>query len=864
MALSQQLAEQLSSAYTSGDIGAVNQLLSANQVGAKDVQSFWSATPEQMSTLASKGVSFYNAPTTGGITTLTNTGGAAGPNTLTGGNAALTSAASTVLPTITLPSNIGTQSANAKASLYNTLLEQGYTDAQIRNAAGTQTDADWNELQRLSKTAPSYSNLINQAYGSIGRTGFGTGTANIDRPGYDYWMSELTKGNLTPDVFRSTFDKAVDDFIAANPTDVYSRQALTTRLPNQFVTSDGKTVDMTSLNKGFEWAEANKFDDAALKNTLGEKTYNDYVTKYGQGIMSTLNPALADGKITGQEALDIVSAAKKYGLDANEISKYTKLNSNISKAFFDTYDKTLTGIVGNALDANSSMTEAQRIGSILALQGKYGVTDSDIAKYSDGKVTKEAVTGYLDPLRNFSSDFEKTLSTPDLTYKQLNDFLEGSLSKSAVKAIYGEKLSELDKKYDDIDAKWSRYGVDSYQAQTIYDQINNINKAAADKGLKTWNGDWMSGGDNAAIEAAVRLQKKGVDNLSDLKVTPKFENAEAVEMFNGQPVQTDKDGRKFTTTYNDYTGGAEQTYVPAGAQTQLAYPKVSSYAGESGGEYTEYVPLTADELKTYDAKTGKFDLLTGKNLIDASTGKVISSMPGSTNNFVVDSYSTGNFFKGKDKTFGLMISDSGVPVPYQTTEKTGVVYSPILPILASFLIPGLASTISGMLPGAAVTGTGAVGAGAGIGFAPATAMNTALSNALAGGIVGGSTAALRDGSFGKGFVSGAINPLVNYGVGSLLPTGFDPMLGKVITNTAGNVARAAFTGADVGDAFKGGILSGAADYALNPVFNAMNLTPAQVNLATGIVIPSLLGQDINPINAIKTLGSLAQSTGATK
>ena len=55
-----------------------------------------------------------------------------------------------------LPTDIGSYTAQQKADLYNSLIGQNFTDAQIRQAAGTQSDSDWSYLQNLAKiSAPS-------------------------------------------------------------------------------------------------------------------------------------------------------------------------------------------------------------------------------------------------------------------------------------------------------------------------------------------------------------------------------------------------------------------------------------------------------------------------------------------------------------------------------------------------------------------------------------------------------------------------------------------------------------------------------------------------------------------------------------
>jgi hypothetical protein len=49
-----------------------------------------------------------------------------------------------------LPSDVGTYTPEQKADLYNKFLSQGFNDAAIRQAAGQQTDTDWQTLQQLA------------------------------------------------------------------------------------------------------------------------------------------------------------------------------------------------------------------------------------------------------------------------------------------------------------------------------------------------------------------------------------------------------------------------------------------------------------------------------------------------------------------------------------------------------------------------------------------------------------------------------------------------------------------------------------------------------------------------------------------
>ena len=55
----------------------------------------------------------------------------------------------------TMPADMGTYSPQQKADLYNQFRGQGYGDQAIRQAAGTQTDADWQGLQDIAaKSGP--------------------------------------------------------------------------------------------------------------------------------------------------------------------------------------------------------------------------------------------------------------------------------------------------------------------------------------------------------------------------------------------------------------------------------------------------------------------------------------------------------------------------------------------------------------------------------------------------------------------------------------------------------------------------------------------------------------------------------------
>jgi len=68
-------------------------------------------------------------------------------------------------------------------------------------------------------------NLVNQAYGNIGRASVGANQNQIDQGGQNYWMNQLNSGAISPQDFAGIFSKAAQ---AAQPAtaNMYQNQAL--------------------------------------------------------------------------------------------------------------------------------------------------------------------------------------------------------------------------------------------------------------------------------------------------------------------------------------------------------------------------------------------------------------------------------------------------------------------------------------------------------------------------------------------------------------------------------------------------------------------------------------------------------------
>ena len=71
--------------------------------------------------------------------------------------------------------------------------------------------------------ATSYEDIVQGAYGAIGRTGIGTSAGTIDEEGFNFWLGALKTGAVTPDQLLANFNKSVAETIQQQPQAVNSQ-----------------------------------------------------------------------------------------------------------------------------------------------------------------------------------------------------------------------------------------------------------------------------------------------------------------------------------------------------------------------------------------------------------------------------------------------------------------------------------------------------------------------------------------------------------------------------------------------------------------------------------------------------------------
>lgn len=308
-----------------------------------------------------------------------------------------------------------------------------------------------------------YADLIASAYGTIGRSGFGTGANQIDQGGFDYWTNQLTSGALTPDTFGAAFNSAVNNYLETKPDDAYSTQVnsylnspevLVNNLYGSIGRIDPATIDQEGRDywtneiktKGYD-AVAPVFADSAVR-TYSNFIDNPNTAQYGDqlktGFTNLANSGvaslLADKNLSLDEAYQFKKFGDTYGATPDQLSQYVTNGSTIVPRITNAFDTGVSALVSKALDP--ATTELDKAKIQLGLMQRYGLTYQDIAERSGGKLTVDQVTGFLEPIKNYGTDFLGKLRGEEyLNADQLSQFLN---SNTVARQIYSGQQDFFD------------------------------------------------------------------------------------------------------------------------------------------------------------------------------------------------------------------------------------------------------------------------------------------------------------------------------------------------------------------------------------------------------------------------------------
>jgi hypothetical protein len=106
-----------------------------------------------------------------------------------------------------IPMSLFNKTPQNKADYYLSQRNIGYTDADLRGAAetsfGKQAEGDWAQL--MARAYPNYNANVVDGYKSIGRS---WEAGNLDAPGYNYWMNQLSSGVVKPEDLNRLMEAA--------------------------------------------------------------------------------------------------------------------------------------------------------------------------------------------------------------------------------------------------------------------------------------------------------------------------------------------------------------------------------------------------------------------------------------------------------------------------------------------------------------------------------------------------------------------------------------------------------------------------------------------------------------------------------
>ena len=135
--------------------------------------------------------------------------------------------------------------------------------------------------------------IVNQAYETLGRTGVGTATNQIDQAGQNYFLDKLASGELTPSTFNTEFYKTVGDYYTQKPTDAITQYTAPILQENAYkdiltkayggIGRTGFGTDVKQIDQGGYdfWLNAMK---SGQYNTNGQFDPNKFLTNFNSSV----------------------------------------------------------------------------------------------------------------------------------------------------------------------------------------------------------------------------------------------------------------------------------------------------------------------------------------------------------------------------------------------------------------------------------------------------------------------------------------------------------------------------------------------------------------------------------------------------
>jgi len=495
--------------------------------------------------------------------------------------------------------------------------------------------------------------LVEAQYATIGRSGTGAGTNQIDEAGLKAWTEDLTSGRVSANDFGNRFQTAVTNYMAQNPEDQYTqyvkdfqaKQANTGGGGGNAATTGGlnnlaaanNIVDVTGggNNAVTNAATTGGTNLNAFNNSFTGANINDYIANNNldaagitaAGIKFNVDPAQI---IAAQNAQQTVTNVYRNVLgrdpDPAGLSWWTNQIMNGDRTGQEMYAEFLKS-AQNILNAtgtkgignfNMSLDEAAKdFGGYKSAEAR-GIADEWVRNTLGREVTDadRATQWYKDAM---NSAVMNTIDKAQSIYSGFKDYATGEATATTAKKIADAKALLAANKLTEAD-------VVRQTGKTIAELVGSGINLESD------------------LFKAAQLRKPGDRTGFDFSTITKPKVASTFDTTNPYGNNT---GNALTSTPGDLTRNADGTITvqpnipgrPEGGFPGMGAVKDAYVEGGGSLGYTPSAPKTMDEFNArYNKQTGgskqAYDYLTGKTKYSATpyteTGEIMKPYSEST------------------------------------------------------------------------------------------------------------------------------------------------------------------------------------------------------------------------------------------
>lgn len=573
------------------------------------------------------------------------------------------------------------------------------------------------------------------------------------------------------------------------------------------VMGDATLTPFERTNKIMEAAQKAGISQGDLTAMYGKNVVDPYIKDYGSGMKSFITNTLGDKTRSDFDKVATINqAANKYGLDANEIAKYSGLNKKGVDEMFTAFDTGLAGIVKNL--SAPTVSDLDKTKGALALQQKYSITDDQIAKALGGNITGKDVAAYLAPVKNFGTDLQTLTSDQTKTASDIQTFLDKAKKDPRIEGLYGLAIDKVQKAVPILGLRDSiaGNGTPDQLAKGYTDFVAAVN---SDPALKE-----KYGAQADAIDKVAKMSQRIADEKYGGKLQPHM-----FQTFIGLDQKTMADIPKQlettkpeTKTITDNEGQTQTYTVPGQVKDTKGLEPVYNIMGSGDSETRELAGYTRP--------------------VKTSAGVIVDAQ------YDANGTLTGYRGRPEDKVWpahrvgitGVWDAE-GKAKPEQRVETPGFAKSMLQDISALGPIGQLAIA-------AATGGLGSLATGA-----LSSTLGPTLARVVGSGLVGGTMSEIGGGKFGKGFLTGAAGAGTNALAQNFMPTintgnAFaDQYLTKALPNLATSTIGAAINKQDIGQAGLSSLLNTGTNMATSSLINSAmpdTLTPEMQKMFTGV------------------------------